>query len=133
VHLVNLRRALLVANGFVAVTAVGGGIAMLSGLDEFPRSWLRGTPFRDYRIPAMLLAGVVGGSGAAATMATYRSSRWSGPASVVAGAALMTYILVEMRILDYSDDPTDDRWIEPAYLSLGAALIAMGVAGARRS
>lgn len=36
------------AAGFIALMAIGGGIAILSGVDEFPSEWLEGTPFNDY-------------------------------------------------------------------------------------
>lgn len=129
---IDLRRTLLVADGLAAVTAVGGGLALLAGLDEFPRSWLRRTPFDGYRIPALLLSGVVGGSASLATLATLRSSAAAGQVSMIAGATLVTWIVAEMRLLDYEEDPADARWIEPAYLLLGAAMTAMGAALAWR-
>ena len=49
--------------GFIALTAIGGGIVILTGVDQFPLEWLEGTPFPDYTIPALLLSVVVGGSG----------------------------------------------------------------------
>jgi hypothetical protein len=53
-----------VVDVFVALTALGGGIALATGLeaDRFPLDWLRGTPFRNYVIPGLILAGVVGGA-----------------------------------------------------------------------
>ena len=42
-----VRVALFVVDVFVAVTAVGGGIALIAGpeADRFPIDWLTGTPF----------------------------------------------------------------------------------------
>ena len=65
----------MVLDTFNAISAIGGGIAMLVGADKFPVEWLRNTPFSDYTIPAFVLAIVVGGSSliAAVTVFTARS------------------------------------------------------------
>ena len=54
--------ALLILAGFVALTAIGGGIALAAGLEgeRFPAEWLEGSPFEDYRVPGLILAGVGG-------------------------------------------------------------------------
>ncbi|MEL6705455.1 MAG: hypothetical protein AAFP15_14380, partial [Bacteroidota bacterium] len=57
-----VRIAALATSAFHGLTATGGGLAMLTGLERFPAAWLRGTPFRTYTVPALLLTGVgVGG------------------------------------------------------------------------
>jgi hypothetical protein len=43
-----------VLEAFIALSAIGGGIAMLVGADKSPVEWLRNTPFSDYTIPALL-------------------------------------------------------------------------------
>src|SRR5437764_496521 len=45
-----------------AVNAVGGSVYGLSGAPQVPREWLGGSPFRDYRIPRLILRIAVGGS-----------------------------------------------------------------------
>lgn len=59
---------LLTLDAFVALTALGGGVALVAGLEEgrFPLEWLRGTPFTSYTLPGLLLAALVGGSAAVA-------------------------------------------------------------------
>jgi hypothetical protein len=49
-----VREALLVADASVALTALGGGIALATGLEakRFPVEWQRGTPFSSHLIPA---------------------------------------------------------------------------------
>ena len=58
-----VRVAHFVVDAFTAVMAVGGGTAWATGLesDRFPAERLRGTQFGSYVIPALILAGVVGG------------------------------------------------------------------------
>jgi hypothetical protein len=57
-----IRITIGLLTGFIALTAIGGGIALLIGIEgeRFPLEWLQGTPFTDYTIPALLLALVVG-------------------------------------------------------------------------
>ena len=43
---------LFVADAFVALTAVFGGITVAAGMDKFPASWLKGTVFSSYLVPA---------------------------------------------------------------------------------
>lgn len=94
-------KALVAVDAFAAVTAVGGGIALATGLEEdrFPATWLMGTPFRSYRVPGLLLAGLVGGGAACAAASTLRSPTTGGRASLLAGAVLMCWIGGETRLL----------------------------------
>jgi hypothetical protein len=88
------RVALLAVDAFAAVTAVGGGLALVTGLegDRFPADWLRGTPFSSYVVPGLILAGVVGGSAAVAAAATLRSPRAGGRISMLAGMIMIGWI-----------------------------------------
>jgi len=89
---------------FIALTAIGGGIALLVGLEDarFPLEWLRGTPFENYTIPALLLAIVVGGSALVACVTIIMGHGWGIPASIVAGVIMMGYIVVEYLMLKQS-------------------------------
>ncbi len=50
-----IRAGLLSLDGFTALTAVGGGLALATGLEgnRFPAELLRGTPFRSYVVPGL--------------------------------------------------------------------------------
>ncbi len=89
----------LILTGFSALTAIGGGIAMLLGLDKFPPQWLEGTPFKTYRIPALILVCVVGGSSAVAFVAILLRSPLASTFTVAAGAIMMGWISGEVQIL----------------------------------
>lgn len=73
--------------GFIALTAIGGGIALLIGVEDarFPLEWLRGTTFKGYTIPALLLAIVVGGSALVACATIFASPNLGPLASMLAG------------------------------------------------
>ena len=46
---------------------------------------------------------------------------------------MMGWIAAETRLLDYSEDPNDNDWIEPAYFALGALMAGLGVVVAAQS
>lgn len=120
-----LRTATVAIDAFVGVTAIAGGIALAAGLeqDRFPLSWLRRTPFRDYTLPGMILAGVVGGSAAVAALLTLRFPRSGGTASMVAGAALIGWIAGEVILLRCPLS-LDSLW-EAFYAGAGDAMVLL--------
>jgi hypothetical protein len=108
---------------FIALTAGGGGIAILTGLDQFPPEWLAGTPFPTYTIPALLLSVVVGGSSLLAAVMVFMRRAGDLIAAMVAGLIMAGYIVVEVLILnDGAGSPTP---IEYFYFGLGLALAAL--------
>ncbi|MCC6168648.1 MAG: hypothetical protein IT329_15610 [Caldilineaceae bacterium] len=120
-----VRNALVGIDAFVALTAIGGGVALAAGLeaDRFPLDWLQGTPFSSYLIPGLILAGVVGGSAAVATVVTLRAPRAGGLASIVAGMALLGQITGELVLLNQPAWST----AEVFYFALGVIMVALGL------
>lgn len=121
-----LEIALLALDAFVAVTAIGGGIALATGLegDRFPLEWLRRTPFRGYTLPGVILAGAVGGSAALAAAVSVVDGTAGGVASLVSAAILAGYVAVEIRILD---QPRPWTPTEAFYLGVAAAMAALSL------
>ena len=95
-----LRIAIGLLAGFVTLSAVGGGVVMLTGLDSFPLDWLEGTTFPSYTLPAHVLAIIVGGTALIALVATLRDHPLSGSFAVIAGFILMGFITIEVLILE---------------------------------
>ncbi len=122
------RIALLALTGFSALTAIGGGTALVLGLDRFPASWLLGTPFRSYVVPGLILAFVVGGSALVAFVLWWRSGRAAAWASVLAGSIMMGWIAGEVLMLKQPVAPTP---IEVTYFAIGALTLALGLFGAK--
>jgi len=126
-----LRAALVIVDAFVALAAIGGGLALALGMEggRFPLAWLEGTPFADYVAPGLILAVAVGGSAAVATMAVVRDARGGGRASVVAGAVLVAWIVGEMLVLTGDGEIMSPT--ELVFLVTGAVTMALGAAVAR--
>lgn len=120
-----VRSALVVIDAFVALTAIGGGVALAAGLEanRFPLDWLQGTPFHSYLIPGLILAGVVGGSAAVAAVVTLRAPRAGGLVSVLAGVILLGQITGELVLLN------QPAWsaVEVFYFVLGLVMVALGL------
>jgi hypothetical protein len=123
------RGLLAVLDGIVAVTAIGGGLALAAGLESerFPLAWLRGTPFHTYTAPGLMLAMGVGGSAAVATALTLSDARTGARASVVAGSTLAGWIAGEVLLL--RDDEALVSPTEAVFLLLATAMVALGARG----
>jgi hypothetical protein len=113
------------STGFTALTAVGGGLALVVGLerDRFPASLLRGTPFRSYKVPGLILAFLVGGSAAVATAAMLRSERLGARVSAIAGIVLVGWILGDVLLLR---GPATRSWVELLYFAIGVLMVSLG-------
>src|SRR5437588_7473641 len=86
-----VRIALVVLEAFVALSAVAGGIALLTGTfaQGIPVAWLQGTPFSDYTIPGLVLAIVVGGGMGVAAVTVFTQRGWAVLIWVVGGIVLI--------------------------------------------
>ena len=101
---------------FLAVSALYGAAWVVPDL---PREWLRGTPFPDYTVPALSLGIVIGlGAVVSAAMLMFRP-RWGALASVVVGAGLMIFELVETSVIGW------DLWLH----AVGLGPIRKGLPG----
>ncbi|WP_436924986.1 hypothetical protein [Halosimplex amylolyticum] len=118
-----VQYTLAILDGFVALTAIGGGVAMATGIDPLPQKWLTGTPFDSFLLPGLLLAVVVGGSAAVAAYGVLTDPAAGALLSVVAGGLLMVWIVAEVLLLD------QPSWtaIEGIYFLVGAVMVLAGV------
>jgi hypothetical protein len=124
----NKRRTLLVALLLlVAATAIAGGIALATGLEggRFPPSWLAGTPFADYVAPGLILAMVVGGSAAAASIAIVRRSPIGTRLSRLAGILLLGWIAGEVILVRADHELVSP--MEALYAVVGLAISGLSV------
>ena len=119
-----LEVALLAVDGFVALTAIGGGIALAARLeaDRFSLDLLKGTPFKTFVGPGLILALGPGGSATVAAVATIVDGEAGGIASIAAGAVLIGFIAIEIAILN------QPSWTktEAFYIGVGASMAILG-------
>jgi hypothetical protein len=85
-----LMGVLAVLCGLLLATGLGGPILGMH------RAALAGSPFDDFRIPGLILAGAVGGSQLQAAWAEWHGARWATLASSVAGCVLVGWIVGEV-------------------------------------
>ena len=103
-----------------AINAIGGSIYGLSGAPDVPREWLEGSPFRDYRVPSVILGVAVGGSSAAAAAAGWQGSERADVAGVTAGAVLLAWIGAQVAMIG------PRSILQPVMAAVGVALIGLG-------
>ena len=128
-----VRIAIGVPEALIALSAIVGGIVMLSGTyqdgvlieaggrGQFPLEWLHNTPFSDFTIPALILAIGVGGSSLIAVVTVFTGREEGVLASLVAGLIMVGYIVVEVVMLRQGVS-----WIEGLYFGFG--LVISGLA-----
>jgi len=113
------RRTVVGLHLFNAVSAVGGGIALIVGGLGVPVGLLRHTPFVSFVVPGIFLAVIIGGSatiGATALLARWRRAP---VISAAAGAVMVGWIAGETLLVE------GFSWLQGLYLLTGAiALVA---------
>jgi len=114
-----IRYSLGVLVSIVAINAFAGGFYGLSGAEGVPVEWLEGTPFRDYTIPSVILIAVVGGSCVAAAIAVFSRSGYAQRLSVLCGAIMLFWIIVQTGMVGYVS------WLQPAIAVAGTGVIAL--------
>lgn len=89
------HRTLLGLHIFNALSAIGGGIALMIGLIDVPQ-WVTRTGFPDLYFPGVILMAVVGGSSAVAALAALKRLVGWQLASILAGVVMMMWIVGEI-------------------------------------
>lgn len=110
-----IRIIILILLGFVALTAIGGGIALVTGMENqrFPLSWLEGTPFKNYTLPGLLLCFVGLFNLIAFILVLIRKGKFK-QISFLAGVVLVGFVLGEMILL--KQNPPAPTFTEIVYL-----------------
>jgi menaquinone-dependent protoporphyrinogen oxidase len=105
----------------VAATSIAGGAALTLSPDgsllHAPRSLLAHTPFSSFLIPGLLLLLVVGLTGAVAGVRVVRDIPGANATALVAGAALVVWIAVEMMLFRSA------HWLQLSCLIAGSLII----------
>lgn len=120
-----LRTVQIVLSLFLAVTAFAGGIQLLVGFYAPPLELLSGSIFHDYKIPALALGIIVGGSGLYAAVLLLRKNRFASLACMAAGLVIMTFEFVELLAIGFPVGPAG--FMQIFYFALGAVLIGISL------
>lgn len=117
------RIALIALDTFLALSAIGGGVALVVGFQTPPISLLDGSPFRDYLFPGLALIFMVGGSATFAAAALIRGLGLAPIANLVAAVAVIIFEVVEITVIGSPAGPA--RNMQIFYISLGLGIIAI--------
>jgi hypothetical protein len=126
-----IRGALIALLAFVAVTTLVGAFLVVPTL---PTEWMRWGPFADYTVPAIAL-GMVGVLAAAAALGVVSTPHLGALASIPAGLGIVLFEIVEVAVVGIAliEFPNElASWLQPFYIAVGIAIIALGAMLYRR-
>lgn len=92
---------------FVALNAFAGGYYGLTGAENVPTEWLKGSPFRNYFIPSLVLFALVGGSALFAAITVFQKNRISRYTAFICGIIILLWLIVQVAIIGYVS------WMQP--------------------
>lgn len=120
------RTTLIVLQAFVAFTAIVGALFVVPTL---PLDWIKAGPMTDFTIAAIAL-GICGLAAVVAVVLLVVEPRLGGAASVVAGALMIAFELVEIAVVGFAlteygaENP--QAWLQVVYIAIGAIGMGLG-------
>jgi hypothetical protein len=122
-----IAKSALALEVLLSIGALGGGlILMLAPRGEIiplPLSALAGSPFDTYFMPGLILFGVLGLGPLIAARLVWLRHPLAPAAALVVGAALVTWVGVEVAIIGYSSEPP----LQAIYMGLGVAILLVAI------
>ncbi len=121
-----LHITLTVLTAFLALTAALGGLALIANFNAPPVEMLAGSMFKDFTVPGLSLAIIVGGSALFAAVLLFRRSKFDILFAATAGIIIMFFEFVEVMIIGSPAGPA--RFMQVFYFGLGTSIVvaAMG-------
>jgi hypothetical protein len=119
-----IRVSLIVLTIFLAISAIGGGIQLLSGFYVPPVEMLNGY-FKDYTIPGLSLGLIVGGSALSAAVLLIRKSEFASLASASTGVIIMFFEFVEVLIIGSPEGAS--RFMQILFFGLGTMIMILSI------
>jgi hypothetical protein len=120
-----IRYALVVLQIFVGITAVLGGIGLVSDPSgtkmNVPLELLKNSPFTNYLIPGLVLLLVIGVGHVIGGIITFLRHRYSGNMAMLFGAFLALYMITEVWFIGLVNVS------QPLYFVLGAVELIFGL------
>lgn len=108
-------------HALMGIGAIGGGVALATGLSGMPDRYLDGSFFPSYVIPGLALAAVVGGASAIAAAAVWRHAHDALDFSLLASVVLAGWMLVQLVEVGLIS------WLQPFILALLAVQVALAL------
>ena len=117
----------LVLEVVLSVGALGGGLVLIVAprgeIMPLPLAALAGSPFETYLGPGLILFTVLGIGPLVAARLAWTRHPLAPVAAFVVGAALLIWVVVEIAIIGYSNEPP----LQMIYLVLGAVIAAVAL------
>lgn len=121
----NIARIVLILSvAFLSLTALAGGIGLLTNLMAPPLEYLQGSLFTSYLLPGLSLMVIVGGSALAAMILLLRRHPLSQLAAILTGVMIIGFETVEIMIIGALAGVA--RGLQVFYLCLGMEIIILG-------
>lgn len=117
----SLRILLIILNLFLGLTAIGGGIQLLSGFYVPPVDMLSGSPFDNYTVPGLALGLIVGGGALTAAVLLIRKNKFASLASAFAGLIIMVFEFVEVLVIGFPEGAAG--FMQLLYFGLGLVIV----------
>jgi hypothetical protein len=114
--------AALVITTFNALSALAGGIAMLTGVLVMPLAMLDGGPFSSFTWPGIFLLVVVGGTQSVATVLLIWRREAALVWTAIAGAGMIIWIFIETIII------AGGSFLQALYFATGMAQLVLVIA-----
>ena len=119
------RWALSMLHGVLGLAAVGAGQAFVrdpSGTAlGMPTQWLMRSPFRDFRIPGLLLTLVIGGTNLLSALLLWRPHQRSALISLATGWLLVVWVGVQTAIIGFRHWSQSIWWVTFSLVTVLAA------------
>jgi hypothetical protein len=116
-----MKTILFILVSFIAITAALSGLVMISNPDgrllNLPLSLLGNTPFRDYRIPGILLTIFVSGVNLVAVFFNLQRHPGRYNWAMAGGFTISLWIVVQLLLIQAA------HWLHFIYLGIGLLII----------
>ena len=120
-----LHITLIVLTIFLALTAIPGGVALMANFYVPPVHMLAGSMFKNFTVPSLSLALIVGGSALVAAILLFRRNKFDILSSATAGIIIMFFEFIEMLVIGSPAGPA--RFMQILYFGLGTAIVAISI------
>lgn len=113
------RRALVTLELVTGAAGLAGGVLLAAAPDgSLLRADLAGTPFSDWRVPGVLLAGLVGGGFLLAGWWQWRGGRHARELSMAAGSGLVCFEAAELAWIGFQP-------LEAVFAAVGVIVLGL--------